>query len=180
MCNRLLILLALSFTGCYQTTPPQEIIDGWTSVPYVASSGIDREKLELELREMIFRREVAKPIRDEIVYISFGYADDENWIEPSDGFIDRLNDLTAVKIRSVSDANLVYGGFTSKSDGRIGHIYYVQIIEWIDDNTVKLNHALYGGPLYGGGTRGAVYEYADGEWRLKPVSYTHLTLPTKA
>lgn len=175
MRNCVLVLFVLALLGCSQSTPPQEIIEGWTSVPYAIPTDTAREKRELELRELIFRREIAEPIRDEIVFISFGYAHDENWIEPSDGFIDRLNDITAVTIRSVADANLVYGGFTSKTDGRIGHIYYVQIVEWIDDNTVKLIHALYGGPLYGGGTDGDIYEYVDGEWHLKQEGQRYIS-----
>ena len=175
MRNRVFFLCVLVLTGCSKTSPPQEIIEGWTSVPYPAATDLEREKCEFELREMIFRHEIEKPIRNEIVFISFGYADDENWIEPAGGFLEQLDDLKDVTIRSVADANLVFGGFTSKSDGRIGHIYYVQIVEWIDDNTVKLNHALYGGPLYGGGTRGAIYEYADGKWRLKHEGQHHIS-----
>jgi hypothetical protein len=140
MRNFIILTCLVIFTGCSQQTEPQEIIAGWTSVPYSKPLDPEREIRELELRELIFRNEIADPIRDEIVYLSFGYADDENWIEPPNGFIERFGDLEVV-VRSVADANLLYGGFTSKTDDRIGHIYYVQILEWIDENTVKLNHA---------------------------------------
>lgn len=160
--------------SCSHSEPPVEIINGWKSIPYIANADVDEEKRELELREIIFRNEIASPVRDEIVYISFGYGDDENWIEPPDGFIDSFTDLPVI-VRSVSDANLFIGGLTSKTDGRVGHIYYVQIVEWLDENTVKLNHALYGGPLYGGGVRGAVYEYNGGQWKLKTDGQHHIS-----
>lgn len=161
------ILAILAFAAsCSRTEPPTEIEIGWKSVPYVPNADAYQEERELELREFIFRNEIAGPIRDEIVYISFGYAVDSNWIEPPDGFINRFSDLPVV-VRSVSDANLFNGGLTSKTDDRVGHIYYVQIVEWLDDNTVKTDHALYGGPMYGGGVRGAIYEYNDRKWTLK-------------
>jgi hypothetical protein len=120
----------------------------------------------LKLREFIFRNEIAGHSREAIAYISFGYAEDKNWIEPPDGFVDRFSDLPVV-VRPVSDANLFLGGLTSKTDGRVGCIYLVQIVEWLDDNTVRVNHGWYCGPLSAVLVDGEVYQYTDGEWKIK-------------
>ena len=161
-----ILAATLCAASCSHSDAQREISPGWKSVPHVANTDPDREQLELELREFIFRREIASPIRNEIVFLSFGYADDGNWIEPPYEYIDRFSDLP-VMVGSVSDANLFSGGLTSKAFGRAGHIYYVQIVEWLDDSTVKVNHSLYGGPLYGGGATGEVYDIQQGKWRLK-------------
>ena len=168
-------ILAATFcaASCSHSDAQREIYPGWKSIPHVANADPDREQLELELREFIFRHEIAEPIRSEIVFLSFGYADDGNWIEPPYGYTDRFSDLP-VMVGSVSDANLFSGGLTSKRFGRTGHIYYVQIVEWLDDATVTVNHALYGGPLYGGGATGEVYELQQGKWRLKVRGQYHI------
>lgn len=160
---------------CSCSKPPIEIDPNWKSVPYIPSPNADQERRELDLREFIFRQEIANPIRDEIVYLSFGYDSNQDWIEPPQGFIERLADIPVI-VRSVADANLFIGGMTSKTDNRVGHIYYVQILEWQSENSVKVNHALYGGPLYSGGVDGAIYEYIDGQWRIKTNGKYHISL----
>jgi len=168
------VLAAVVFApSCSQSSSNREIKAGWKSVPHVVNPDVEREDRELELREFIFRREIARPVRDEIVFLSFGYADDGNWIEPPYGYCDRFSDLR-VQIMPVSDAKLLDRGLTSKTLGRVGHIYYVQILQWLDDHTVEVNHALYGGPLYGGGTEGEVYEFQDGTWQLKSEGKHHI------
>jgi hypothetical protein len=168
------ILAATAFAAsCSQPSTQREIKVGWKSVPHVVNSDAEREDRELELREFIFRREIAKPVRDEIVFLSFGYAGDRNWIEPPHGYCDRFSDLR-VQVMPVSDAKLLERGLTSKTLGRVGHIYYMQIVQWLDEHTVQVNHALYGGPLYGGGTDGAVYEFQGGTWRLKSGGQHHI------
>ena len=168
-----ILAMAIFATSCSQSSANREIKAGWKSVPHVVNADPEREDRELELREFIFRREIAQPIRDEIVFISFGYADDGNWIEPPYDYCDRFSDLR-VQILPVSDAKLLERGLTSKTLGRVGHIYYVQILQWLDDHTVQVNHALYGGPLYGGGVEGAIYEFQGEMWRLKSGGQHHI------
>ena len=75
----------------------------------------------------------------------------------------------------MSDAKLLMGGLKSKTDDAVGHIYYVQIVKWLDDSSVEVNDSLYGGPLYGGGITGAVYVLLDGEWSLKKEGQHHIS-----
>ncbi|MCA9175138.1 MAG: hypothetical protein KDB14_11700 [Planctomycetales bacterium] len=167
-------LCTLAFSACVRSEPEREIDPGWCVVPYKALEDPLREKKELDLREYIFRQEIAKPIRDEVVFLSFGHGVDGNWIGLPDGYADRFADLP-VSVRPASDVKLLIGGLKSKTDGRIGHIYYVEILEWLDDNTVKVNHGLYGGPLYGGGVEGAVYHFRNGMWSLKTSGQHHIS-----
>ena len=101
-------------------------------------------------------------------------AENDNWINPPQDFLDRLSALP-VDIRPVSDAKLLMGGLKSKTADAVGRIYYVQIVKWLDDSSVEVNHSLYGGPLYGGGITGAVYVLLDGEWSLKKEGQHHIS-----
>ena len=85
------------------------------------------ESLELALREHIFRENVSQRQSDEIVFLSFGLAQDSNWEQAPDRFLSRC-DGVPVNLRCVSDANLHTGGLTSKTDKRAGVIYFVKIV----------------------------------------------------
>src|SRR5436190_12377604 len=65
------VLAAVVFAAsCSQSRANREIKAGWKSVPHVVNPDVEREDRELELREFIFRREIARPVRDEIVFVS--------------------------------------------------------------------------------------------------------------
>ncbi len=166
----LLILMGLSVC-CSQTERPREVVEIRRVVPHTPHQDPAMEELELGLREFIFRNELAiadpkREKREEIVFMSFGWDDDGDWIEPPEDFVEGFSSLSMI-VRPVSDAKLIMGPQISKTDGRVGRIYYVQIVEWLDDNTVRLNHGWYGGPLYAVHVSGAVYRHTDGEWQLE-------------
>ena len=151
--------------------PPYEDGAGWKTVSYSPPADEERGRRELQLFEQILRERDYPPPRGEVIFVAFGSQGEAN-VDPPSNFLARLTDLDA-DFRPVSDAEYYEsrrsnrtGGVWSKSDGRKGHVYYVQIIEWQADDRVRVDHGLYGGPLYGGGVRNVTYEYVDGRWTV--------------
>jgi hypothetical protein len=52
--------------SCSQDERQPEIVKGWRSVPHVPNPNTEREERELELREFIFRNEIANHSREDI------------------------------------------------------------------------------------------------------------------
>ncbi|MCA9031732.1 MAG: hypothetical protein KDA69_00990 [Planctomycetaceae bacterium] len=78
------------------------------------------------------------------------------------------------KVKPVSEARLPrFGefdgpnrlrGVEDRKTGQHGYLFYVRIIEWMDDKTVRINFGMYGGPLAGGGSSGVVYHFNGSTW----------------
>jgi len=186
--KRLLFVLAMMMglsVCCSDTERPREVAEIRKVVPYAPREAAEirkvvphspredaaMEELELELRKFIFQDELAIPNpvrekRDEIVYLSFGWNEVGDWIEPPEGFVERFSDLSII-VRPVSDAKLIMGPQISKTDGRVGCIHYVQIVEWLDENRVRVNRGWYRGPLSAVLVSGAIYRHSDGAWQLE-------------
>ena len=167
--------VALSFVlACSQGCRENDLPD-WSVVAYQAPDDPTRVSAEIELRELIIRKLLSQPHPDEdICFIAFGYADNEDWIDPPPTFLKRLADLP-LDIRPVSQARLPRTGerknaaqargVEEMNTGEDASIYYVHLRRWIDESSVELDFGRYGGPLDGGGVHGAVYEVQDAQWQ---------------
>ena len=110
---------------------------------------------EADVREVVFRELLADSLDAHFErFLAFGWDDREPSlpIDPPEGYIDRLKDL-GVKIRPGSLARLPKPGekgadgldrlVEDPATGVTGGIFSVEILGWIDDNTVMVKASEY-------------------------------------
>jgi hypothetical protein len=144
-------------------------------VQYVPPADPERAKLELELLEVV-TRELLMDSRNsqETCFVAFGQASGGKWINPPDGFVERLSDLKrdirpVLQARLPREGEIKFGrhrGVETMNSGQPASIYYVEIRKWIDEVAVEVDTGRYGGPLSGGSIEGAVYRRQGGNWTL--------------
>jgi hypothetical protein len=119
------------------------------ALSYAQSAAVDKSTEELNIREAVFRYQVANNAlskRNLVVYcLAVGAIKMET--DPDDAFMKRFEGMTS-PMRKVSEClRSRAGGVTEKSTGNLGVILFTESIRWISDSEAEIDGGDYIGPL---------------------------------
>jgi hypothetical protein len=138
-------------------------MSAWNPTTYVPNVIPLRERRTQELFQQYFDTSTEEPIRNEVVFLACGHR--QGWIAPPSTLVQQYAELKNVTVRSVSNAMFTNKfRVVSRTDGRAGHVRYIEVTEWLSDDCIRVDTGIYGGPLYGGSEEGAIYRYTESGW----------------
>ena len=157
----------LSFVGLLGCGSPNSlddnIVDSSEDAATLCQQHDEKCILIIVFREILPNRKNAEFLagfgKGEVFFLAHGYMN-EKWLEPPEYLITQFLDELGVCIKPVSEATRSNSSsnpgepfLLDKETGKRGRLFYVEIIRWIDDQTVEVVAGSIAAPLAGkGGT----------------------------
>jgi hypothetical protein len=179
-----LVLVGLAFgCGCDRIPDSSESGDGVSggSESALAAPDLSRTAADLSVREHVFRAMLAQSAGPgDVCFLSFGWDENRNWLDPPGGFVERLSDLelvirpasrAGIRVPSVPDSARGPVAIGDTVSGMRGAVYWVSVVSWIDDGHVRVSAGRYDGSSAGRSYTTSVKWRRD-HWRMStPVSH---------